>query len=363
MNMLFRAMPSVSMLRKVKIRSLAWVVLILNLFSTSSAHVQWYKNNARAGSDNGDTWTSLNAGLPADKPEALFVRSVAVHPTKPNILLVGGGCEKDGKTQSGLWRSEDYGKTWTQVGSEIDFRGDTATVLCGEVISFDPDDPDVVIAGGDSTGLFASHDAGKTWKYVGIKGERITVALFDPRCQNTPLIGTCGDGEWGTPINTPPRPGRIYQGWERATQLRVQFERQGAAVNNIAFESMGGKNSYIYFATTRGLYYCFDLSVFYQYRDSVPVEVPYTALATYEDKDKQRSWVVVSPLVKTADDTRLFFGIIGFYWYVEWHRWSSEAVLSGVSGLTPCDAGSTQEGSTLFMCGRDGVSRSTNSGR
>jgi len=90
----------------------------------------------RVSSDNGDTWTSLNTGLLANKPEALFVRSVAVHPTKPNIVLLGGGHATAGKTQSGLWRSEDSGKTWLQVSTEIDFRGDTPSALCGESAAF-----------------------------------------------------------------------------------------------------------------------------------------------------------------------------------------------------------------------------------
>jgi hypothetical protein len=129
---------------------------------------------------------------------------------------------------------------------------------------------------------------------------------------------------------------------------------------------MGEQNSYIYFATTRGLYYCFELSAgntFYQYRETVPADVPYTALASYQDEVRKRSWVLAAPLGKTATDTKLFYGCIGFYWLLEWQRWSSEAVLTGVSSLIPRDAASSHDGSTLFMCGRDGVFRSNNSGR
>jgi len=307
----------------------------------------------RVSTDNGDTWNNLNTGLPVNKPEAMFVRSVAVHPTKPNILLLGGGCELAGKTQSGLWRSEDYGKTWIQVSTEIDFRGDTPAVLCGETISFDPDDPDVVIAGGDSTGLFTSHDTGKTWKSVGLKGERITVALFSPRCPNTPLIGTCGDGEWGTLSNASPRPGRIYQGWNRATQLKVLFERQGVAVNNIAFESMGEKNSYIYFATTRGLYYCFNLGFFYQYRYNITPDVPFTALTSYYYPESKRSQVLAAPLLP-QDGTGLFAGRIGWFWSVEWQHQSTTLDLAGAS----CLAVSDQGGKAIFCCNQEGVFKS-----
>ncbi len=54
--------------------------------------------------------------------------------------------------------------------SEIDFDGRGPTALFGEVILFCPQDSNVVIAGGETRGLFISRDAGETWACAGLAG-------------------------------------------------------------------------------------------------------------------------------------------------------------------------------------------------
>jgi hypothetical protein len=36
-------------------------------------------------------------------------------------------------------------------------------------------DPNIVVAGGETSGLYYSSDKGETWKYGSLKGERIVV--------------------------------------------------------------------------------------------------------------------------------------------------------------------------------------------
>jgi photosystem II stability/assembly factor-like uncharacterized protein len=87
------------------------------------------------------------------------VNAVAVHPTAPNIVLVGA-------STGGIWRSADGGQTFAPVSdSQVD--------LAVGAIAFAPSNPNVVYAGmGDidnsyvGTGILKSTDAGATWARV-----------------------------------------------------------------------------------------------------------------------------------------------------------------------------------------------------
>ena len=53
--------------------------------------------------DGSDEWEALRLGL----PDAPAVRALAVHPLHPEIIYAG--------TQSGPYRSQDYGDHWERV--------------------------------------------------------------------------------------------------------------------------------------------------------------------------------------------------------------------------------------------------------
>ncbi|MBT3193494.1 MAG: hypothetical protein HN341_13170, partial [Verrucomicrobia bacterium] len=270
--------------------------------------------------DSGETWQSCNGDLTA--PAAMAVRSVAVHPTNPAVLLRGGGDISDDTPRSGLWRSEDSGEQWTQVSSDLDFDGTTARTLFGETIAFSPHDPSIVAAAGETNGLYMSHDGGLTWNYQGLKGERVTCVAFNPYQKGMLVIGTCPDSELGRlgfsgfSVSDEPGIGRLHLSRDNGKNLSAMFEMPAWGMTDIRFEKM--RSSVIYGATTRGLYYTFNLTGFYQRRHGLEPDRLHVAIDEFRP-DVGRSDVLSGPF-SGEDQMRLYEGRIGYYWSPVWKR-------------------------------------------
>lgn len=92
---------------------------------------RWYVTDAWAGffisEDRGITWRSSNTGITARKGlDAIPVFSTAVDPHNPNIIWIG----MDSSTDDAIFRSTDYGESWTLRDNGVDqtnltFRGFT----------------------------------------------------------------------------------------------------------------------------------------------------------------------------------------------------------------------------------------------
>jgi hypothetical protein len=155
----------------------------------------------------------------------------------------------------------------------------------GEVISFCPQDPNLVAAAGETKGLFLSRDAGKTWKCVGLTGERVTCLAFIPKTgsKGVLVVGTFADSEFkalglGSPASPLKAPGRVY--WVRLGDRTPRFgkccEVADFGVTNIGF---GAHENFATFATTRGVYYTWQRgNMFWQRRYDVPADRLFTAL-------------------------------------------------------------------------------------
>jgi photosystem II stability/assembly factor-like uncharacterized protein len=86
--------------------------------------------------------------------------------TQPNVFYMGA-------TGGGLWKTDDYGITWTPISD-----GKIATGSIGSIAVADSD-PNVIYVGTGSQairsnvilgrGMYKSTDAGKTWQLVGLK--------------------------------------------------------------------------------------------------------------------------------------------------------------------------------------------------
>lgn len=122
-------------------------------------------NGVYKSTDGGDTW--VNVGL----KETRHIARVRIHPTNPDIVYVAAMGDMFGPNpERGIYRTRDGGRTWDQVL----YRGETTG---GVDLTFDPDDPDVILAsmnhhvtypwdeesGGPTSGLFKSIDGGDTW--------------------------------------------------------------------------------------------------------------------------------------------------------------------------------------------------------
>ena len=115
--------------------------------------------------DGGKTWEKI---LYVD--ENTGCSDVAIDPENPNIIYAGMWqfrrypyfFESGGKG-SGLYRSEDGGKTWTKITEGIP-KGELGRIS----LSVSPANPNIVYAliEAKETGLYKSYDKGKTWKLV-----------------------------------------------------------------------------------------------------------------------------------------------------------------------------------------------------
>lgn len=115
--------------------------------------------------NGGKTWT--NMGLKTSQ----HVGRIVIHPTNPNIVYVAavGPLWADGG-ERGLFRTNDGGRTWTNVLKISPHTGVTDVVM-------DPTDPNVMyaaafqrqrkaysfIGGGPESGIYKSIDGGSTW--------------------------------------------------------------------------------------------------------------------------------------------------------------------------------------------------------
>ena len=119
--------------------------------------------------DYGRTWTPI-----FDKEPTQSIGAIAVAPSDPNIIYVGTGeglQRPDLSVGNGIYKSTDEGKTWTHLGLDD---GQQIPAL-----AVDPHDPNRVFAAvlghpygpNEERGIFRSTDGGKTWQKVLYKNE------------------------------------------------------------------------------------------------------------------------------------------------------------------------------------------------
>jgi photosystem II stability/assembly factor-like uncharacterized protein len=102
--------------------------------------------------DGGRTWNHANQGL-----DNLYVGSLFMHPTNPDILLAGTG-NNQYSANAGVYLSQDAGATWVQTLKPN--RGETI-----DSVEFSISNPRIAYAGSDMT-IFRSEDGGLTWAAV-----------------------------------------------------------------------------------------------------------------------------------------------------------------------------------------------------
>jgi photosystem II stability/assembly factor-like uncharacterized protein len=141
--------------------------------------------------DGGKAWTEIVAGL---APGKWMSRVVASAYDLGTVYLTQNGKRDDDFTPY-VWKSADYGKTWTSLAAGI-------PVGPVNVIREDPVNKDILYVGTDM-GVYVTLDGGKTWMALG--GNLATVYVHDlivhPR-DNIVVIATHGRGMWALDANT-----------------------------------------------------------------------------------------------------------------------------------------------------------------
>jgi photosystem II stability/assembly factor-like uncharacterized protein len=128
-----------------------------------------YVDNSGAfrSDDGGRNWRAIHAGIPSCF-SAYGVRQLIVDPRDANKILMALGSEWE--KPLGLYLSEDGGVTWKQTLEALFPASGYAYKTAGDVLVRHPQMPDELLAASTSDGLFRSHDNGKTWENLGLKG-------------------------------------------------------------------------------------------------------------------------------------------------------------------------------------------------
>lgn len=103
--------------------------------------------------DNGANWTDVT---PADMPEWLQINSIEASPYDPAEAYFAATGYKSGNYEPYLYKTKDYGKTWTKITSGIDPEHFT------RVVRADPVKKGMLYAGTE-TGMYYSKDDGASW--------------------------------------------------------------------------------------------------------------------------------------------------------------------------------------------------------
>jgi photosystem II stability/assembly factor-like uncharacterized protein len=135
--------------------------------------------------DGGQSWFPATDGFFGGT-----IGAIAVAPSNPNIVYVGGGeypIRGNASYGDGVWKSSDAGKTWSYMGL-----GDTRQI---ESVIVNPTNPDIVYVGAfghifgpnADRGVYKTTDGGKTWNKILFRNDSTGVAdmKMDPTDPNT----------------------------------------------------------------------------------------------------------------------------------------------------------------------------------
>ena len=104
--------------------------------------------------DNGETWVDIT---PRDLPEWSMVSMLELSPHDPAVCYLAAIRYKHDDYSPYLYKTDDYGQTWTRINDGIPAQDFTRVIRC------DPERPGLLYAGTE-TGVYISFDDGASWQ-------------------------------------------------------------------------------------------------------------------------------------------------------------------------------------------------------
>jgi len=140
--------------------------------------------------DGGTTWTELSGAIKGVK-DGTFVGDIVASSASRGAAFVSFDAHRDGDFAPYLFKTADFGKTWTAVTNGLP--ADDASI---RGLAEYPGKPDVLFAGTERA-LFVTHDGGGHWSRLtaNLPTTRYDDILVHPRTKDL-VLGTHGRGIW-----------------------------------------------------------------------------------------------------------------------------------------------------------------------
>ncbi len=146
--------------------------------------------NVQLSRDGGATWSELSANIKGVK-DGTFVSRVVASGASPGTAYVPFDAHRDGDFAPYIFRTTDFGKTWTPVITGLP-KDDASVRSLAEY----PGKPNVLFAGTERA-LFVSHDSGDHWRKIdaNLPTTRYDDIVIHPRTKDL-ILGTHGRALW-----------------------------------------------------------------------------------------------------------------------------------------------------------------------
>ena len=135
--------------------------------------------------DGGKNWENVT---PSIMPKWLMINSIDASPFDPAVSYVAGTLYKTGDFKPYLYKTTDYGKTWTQITNGIPSEHFT------RVLRADPAKKGLLYAGTE-TGMYISHDDGASWNPFQLNLPIVPITDLTIK-ENSLIVATQGRSIW-----------------------------------------------------------------------------------------------------------------------------------------------------------------------
>jgi len=135
--------------------------------------------------NGGETWENVT---PASMPKWLMINSIEPSPFDPAVCYVAGTLYKTGDFTPYLYKTTDYGKTWSLITDGIPSEHFT------RVLRADPGKKGLLYAGTE-TGMYISHDEGSSWHPFQLNLPIVPITDLTIK-ENSLIVATQGRSLW-----------------------------------------------------------------------------------------------------------------------------------------------------------------------